>query len=59
MLDAFSADPDYATAFDGLTRGRQRSYIIHINASKKPETRANRIAKSRDKGLKGKGLLER
>ncbi len=56
---AFADDPKYGEAFERLTPGRQRSHIIHINGSKKPETRANRIDKSRAKVLMGKGQTER
>lgn len=59
LLNTFAADPAYAEAFDRLTPGRQRSYIIHFEAAKKPETRVDRIAKSRSKILGGKGHLER
>lgn len=59
LLDVLAADPQYAAAFDRLTPGRKRSYIIHFDAAKKPQTRADRIAKSRGKVLESKGQLER
>lgn len=59
LLQVFASDQEYAEAFDQLTPGRKRSYVIHFNASKRQETRTNRITKARDRVLKGKGQLER
>ncbi|WP_153559221.1 YdeI/OmpD-associated family protein [Roseimaritima sediminicola] len=59
LIDALDADPVLADAFHSLTPGRQRSYVINLNAAKKPETRISRIAKFRDKILAGKGVMER
>ncbi|MFP1133338.1 YdeI/OmpD-associated family protein [Asticcacaulis sp. W401b] len=59
LLQVFASDQEYAEAFDQLTPGRKRSYVIHFNASKRQETRTNRITKARDRVLKGNGQLER
>ncbi len=59
LLDALGSDPELASAFDGLTPGRQRSYVIGLSSAKQPETRIARIAKFRDKILAGKGATER
>lgn len=59
LLAAFAGDPELADAFHRLTPGRQRSYVIHLNAAKKPETRIARITRLRDRILAGKGALER
>lgn len=59
LIEALNADPELAEAFHALTRGRQKSYAINLNAAKKPETRVARIAKFRDHILSGKGALER
>lgn len=59
LCDALDADPELAEAFHGLTPGRQRSYVIHLNGAKKPETRIARIIRFRDKILAGKGATER
>lgn len=59
LVEALDADPDLAEAFHRLTPGRQRSYVINLNAAKKSATRVSRIAKFRDKILAGKGALER
>jgi uncharacterized protein YdeI (YjbR/CyaY-like superfamily) len=59
LSDALAADPELALAFQALTPGRQKSYVIHLNGAKKPETRVARIAKLRPHILAGKGALER
>jgi uncharacterized protein YdeI (YjbR/CyaY-like superfamily) len=55
MLDEF---PDFRTAFDGLTPGRQRAYIYHFSAPKQSKAREARIQKYMPHILKGKGLLD-
>jgi uncharacterized protein YdeI (YjbR/CyaY-like superfamily) len=59
LIEALEFDPELAEAFHGLTPGRQKSYVIILNAAKKLETRNARIAKFRDKILAGKGAMER
>jgi uncharacterized protein YdeI (YjbR/CyaY-like superfamily) len=55
MLDEF---PDFKTAFEALTPGRQRAYIFHISAAKQSKTRESRVLKCMPQILKGKGLLD-
>jgi len=45
-------------AFDELTKGRKRGYLLHFNDAKKSETRKRRIKKCTDKIIEGKGLNE-
>lgn len=59
LADALAADAELARAFDGLTPGRQRSYVINLNSAKKAETRVSRIVGFRDRILAGKGAQER
>lgn len=59
LEQALISDPELASAFRRLTRGRQRSYVINVNGAKKPATRIARIAKFRDRILAGKGANER
>ncbi|MDH6229893.1 uncharacterized protein YdeI (YjbR/CyaY-like superfamily) [Mesorhizobium soli] len=47
---------DLKAAFDGLTPGRQRAYILHFSAPKQSKTRVARIEKYAQKILDGKGL---
>jgi uncharacterized protein YdeI (YjbR/CyaY-like superfamily) len=56
MLDEF---PDFKTAFDALTPGRQRAYIFHFSAPKQSKTRESRVQKYMPHILNGKGLLDR
>lgn len=59
LEDALNADPELSKAFHALTPGRQKSYVLNLNAAKKKATRLNRIAKFRSKIIAGKGALER
>ena len=59
LVAAMDDDPELAEAFDALTPGRQRSWVLHLNGTKVPATRLARIAKGRDKILAGKGAQER
>ncbi len=59
LVSALDDDPELAEAFDALTPGRQKSYVINLAGAKKPETRIARIAKFRDHIIAGKGALER
>ncbi len=44
------------TAFDALTPGRQRGYLLYFSAPKQSKTRESRVEKSMPQILKGKGL---
>jgi uncharacterized protein YdeI (YjbR/CyaY-like superfamily) len=44
------------TAFDALTPGRQRAYLMHFSAPKQSKTRESRIEKCTPDILYGKGL---
>ena len=44
------------TAFNSLTPGRQRGYLLYFTAPKQSKTREARIEKYRQQILKGKGL---
>jgi uncharacterized protein YdeI (YjbR/CyaY-like superfamily) len=59
LTEAFTSDPVLSNAFAQLTPGRQRGYVIQLNAAKKPETRMSRIARWREKIIAGKGANER
>jgi len=54
-LDEISA---LKTAFDTLTPGRRRGYILYFAAAKQSKTRASRVEKCMQAILKGKGLNE-
>lgn len=59
LVDALASDPELADAFNKLTPGRQKSYVINLNSAKNSATRISRIAKFRDKILAGKGAMDR
>lgn len=48
--------PALKTAFEALTPGRQRGYLLHFSSAKQSKTREARIEKSMPKILEGKGL---
>jgi uncharacterized protein YdeI (YjbR/CyaY-like superfamily) len=48
--------PALKTAFEALTPGRQRGYLLYFSAPKQSKTRTSRIEKCLRQILKGKGL---
>ena len=52
------ASPALKTAFETLTPGRQRAYLLHFAAAKQAKTREARIEKCTPLILNGKGLLD-
>lgn len=51
-------DPIFKSAFDALTPGRQRGYIIHFSQAKQSKTRKTRILKFMPKIMKGEGMYD-
>jgi uncharacterized protein YdeI (YjbR/CyaY-like superfamily) len=58
LLDAFSKVPDFQRAFEALTPGRQRGYLLHFSGAKQAKTRADRIEKHRSRIFNGLGLQD-
>ena len=56
---ALDKDPDLKAAFQGLTPGRQRGYLLYFSQAKQSTTRTSRVEKYRPKILLGKGLNDR
>jgi uncharacterized protein YdeI (YjbR/CyaY-like superfamily) len=52
----FDEIPALKTAFEALTPGRQRAYILHFSTAKQSKTRESRIEKCMENILNGKGL---
>jgi uncharacterized protein YdeI (YjbR/CyaY-like superfamily) len=50
--------PAVKTAFNALTPGRRRAYLIYVSAAKQSKTRSSRVEKCLGQILKGKGLNE-
>lgn len=48
--------PALKTAFEALTPGRQRAYLLHFSAPKQSKTRESRVEKCMQQILNGKGL---
>lgn len=55
----FEKDRKLAKAFDALTPGRQRGYVLHFTGAKQSKTRTARIERAIPKILEGKGLHDR
>ena len=56
LQQRFDEDPAFKTAFDALTPGRQRGYLLHFASAKQSKTRTARIEKAADRIFAGKGL---
>jgi uncharacterized protein YdeI (YjbR/CyaY-like superfamily) len=56
--ERLARDPDLSAAFDALTPGRQRAYLLHFAGAKRAATREARIEKCAARILAGKGLLD-
>jgi len=48
--------PSLRTAFEALTPGRQRAYLLHFSSARQTKTRAARVEKCLPQILSGKGL---
>lgn len=56
LKKVFSKEPKLKTAFNSLTPGRQRAYLLHFNSAKQSATRLSRIEKCAPRILKGQGM---
>ena len=56
ILKAYIFEANFKIAFENLTPGRQRGYIIYFSAPKQSKTRYTRIEKCLPKILDGKGM---
>ncbi len=57
--DKLDASPALKAAFDALTPGRQRAYLLHFSAPKQSKTRESRIEKCTPLIFDGMGLNDR
>ena len=55
----FREDPTFKSAFETLTPGRQRGYILYFSQPKQSKTREGRIDKCIGKILNGEGLHDK
>lgn len=56
LTQMLQADRKLAKAFQGLTPGRQRGYVLHFAAAKQSSTRKARIERCLPKILAGRGM---
>jgi uncharacterized protein YdeI (YjbR/CyaY-like superfamily) len=56
FLRVLEQNPALETAFDSLTPGRQRAYLLYFSAPKQAKTRVARVEKNVEQILLGKGL---
>jgi len=54
--DRMDKDRALKKAWEALTPGRQRGYLLYFSQAKQSKTRAARVEKCREQILKGKGL---
>jgi uncharacterized protein YdeI (YjbR/CyaY-like superfamily) len=59
LKEFFKKKPALKKAFEALTPGRQRAYILHFSSAKQSATRVSRIEKCIALILDGKGLNDR
>ncbi|TVX83801.1 hypothetical protein FQP34_00725 [Peribacillus simplex] len=58
LQNKFDEIPALKTAFEALTPGRKRAYILHFSQPKQSKTRESRVEKCMQKILNGKGLKD-
>ncbi len=56
FVNKLEQNPELQTAFDSLTPGRQRAYLLYFAAPKQSKTREARVEKSAPRILRGMGL---
>lgn len=59
LRNKFDKIPELKSAFEALTPGRQRGYILYFSQPKQSKTRESRIEKNMDKIFNGKGINDR
>ncbi|MDQ6655928.1 MAG: YdeI/OmpD-associated family protein, partial [Verrucomicrobiota bacterium] len=59
LQQRFAQTPSFKKAFEALTPGRQRGYLLYFAAAKQSATRGSRIEKNWQRILEGKGLNDR
>lgn len=59
LQQKFAENPAFKEAFEALTPGRQRAYLLHFSQAKQAKTREVRIEKYLPHILEGKGLNDK
>lgn len=57
--DRLRTDSTYREAFEALTPGRQKSWLLHFSGAKRAATRERRVEQGRARIMDGKGFHER
>ena len=58
LQNKLNENPALKAAFDALTPGRQRGYILYFSGAKQSKTREARVEKCMPQILNGKGLID-
>lgn len=56
LVKCFESDNAFKEAFESLTTGRKRAYLMFFNAAKQSATKTDRINKYKSRILTGKGI---
>ncbi|ARU91341.1 hypothetical protein SCLARK_00683 [Spiroplasma clarkii] len=56
LVEILASNPELSVAWDKLTKGRQKGYVLYFSSAKQSATRIARIEKNIDKILAGKGM---
>lgn len=59
LVAKLDEDEAFRTAFESLTPGRRRGWVLHFSGAKQSKTRAGRIEKAAPAILEGKGMHDR
>ncbi|MCE6949463.1 YdeI/OmpD-associated family protein [Cereibacter sphaeroides] len=59
LADRLDGDPGFRAAFEALTPGRRRGWVLHVLQAKQSATRASRIDRAMPRILAGKGPQDR
>lgn len=59
LVAKFNDDDEFKEAFERLTPGRRRGYLMHFSSARQSKTKVARIEKSRPAIMMGKGLQDR
>jgi uncharacterized protein YdeI (YjbR/CyaY-like superfamily) len=58
LLQTMDDDPAFKAAFEALTPGRQRGYMLYFSGAKQSQTRISRIEKCKPQIFNGKGMQD-
>jgi uncharacterized protein YdeI (YjbR/CyaY-like superfamily) len=58
LTDKFNAEPKFKLAFEALTPGRRKGYLLHFTQTAQSKTRIARIEKYSKRILDGKGITD-